>query len=134
MERVGSKCEHGVYFPAGDPVNLGCQLCNPDGLGAGEAPVLPHSSGDTLHHKTSTVDTCVCGNVRTYSLPNCRVCHRPFPETEQRGRSQTAANSRQAGVCPECGSTVHYEMLKKGWWCCADCECEYRAPKLRGEE
>lgn len=125
-----SKCPHDVYWPANDPVNLGCQQCNPDGLGNdGSVPILPRSSGDTLGRRDDKRECCPCGNVRTYSGPNCRACNKPFPESDLRGRAMAAANQLQAGTCPQCGSAVHFETKKKNTWQCADCNTEYNAPK-----
>lgn len=134
MERVNGKCDHGVYWPAGDSVNRGCQQCNPEGLGAGDAPILPRSSGDVLTHQTPSLDYCTCGNVRTFSFPNCRVCGKPFPDIDRRSRTQFSANSRQAGTCPKCNSAVHYQTKKKGQWECVDCGTVYVAPKLKDDE
>ena len=125
-----SKCSHDVYWPSGDEINLGCQLCNPDGLGAGATPVLPRSSSDTLGRDDAR-ETCVCGNLRTYFTNNCRHCGAAFPETDLRGQSDVTANRRQSGACTECGSTIHYETKKKSVWECADCGTQFRAPKKR---
>jgi hypothetical protein len=123
-----SKCQHSVYWPASDEVNLGCQQCNPNGLGAGEAPVLPRSSSDTLG-RSDARENCECGNLRTYFTNNCRHCGKSFPEAELRGQSNLTANRRQTGACPECCSTIHYETNKKGTWECSDCGTKFKAPK-----
>jgi len=124
-----SKCEHGVYWPAADAINLGCQVCNPDGLPDGPVPVLPRSASDVLAQKTIPASNCVkCGNVRTYSMPNCRVCSTPFTETDLRGYD-SPSNKKQPGMCPECSSTVHYETVKKSIWECSECGTKFKAPK-----
>jgi DNA-directed RNA polymerase subunit M/transcription elongation factor TFIIS len=93
-------------------------------------PVLPRSSGDTLGRKDSGRETCrACGNLRTYFTTNCRNCGAQFPDDGLRSRNQATANNRQAGECPKCGSTIHYDTEKKSIWCCADCGEKYRAPK-----
>lgn len=123
-----SKCSHDVYWPAADEINLGCQLCNPDGLGAGEVPVLPRSSGNSLGRHDEARETChACGNLRTYFKTVCMHCGAAFPDDNLRGRGQETANRRQVGTCPDCGSAVHYETKKKSVWACADCNTEYRA-------
>ena len=125
-----SKCFHGVYWPAADKVNLGCQLCNPDGMPTGADPILPRSSSDTLG-RDETRECCThCGNIRTYFTPNCRHCGGAFPEDDSRGHKQVTANRRQAGACPECFSTIHYETNKKSIWECSDCGHKFRAPKF----
>lgn len=122
-----SKCEHGCYWPSADPVNLGCQLCNPDGLGVGENPILPRSSGDPLG-RNDEHETCKgCGNLRTYFSKQCRHCGAAFPDDDIRSRGQETANRRQIGSCPACGSSVHYETNKKSVWQCADCGTKYPA-------
>lgn len=135
-----SKCPHEVYWPAKDSVNLGCQQCNPDGLGVGSTPVLPRSSGDTLGRREEPKTNCVkCGNIRTYCTPNCRHCGTPFPEADLRG-IVNPSNIKQAGTCPACGSAIHYDVLdkagkvKKSEWQCADCDEKYPAPKRQGED
>lgn len=124
------KCEHGVYWPEGHEVAHSCQQCNPGGTGTGATPVLPRSSSDPLFAtKTKDAETCgTCGNLRTYYAPNCRACGTVFPPTELRGREQGTANLHTPGVCPNCNSTVHYELSTKRWEC-ADCGTTYKAPK-----
>ena len=127
------KCSHGVYWPATDEINLGCQYCNPDGLGVGECPVLPRSSSDSLG-RFDAHDTCMaCGNMRTYFSQQCRHCGAAFPDDDARGRGQETANRKQLGACTSCGSTVHYETSKKGEWECSDCGVKYKAPRLEAE-
>lgn len=135
-----SKCEHGCYWPKNDPVNLGCQQCNPDGLGSGSSPVLPRSSGDVLGRRDEVKTNCTkCGNIRTYSSPTCRLCGTLFPEADLRGVINPA-NIKQVGNCPDCGSAVHYDVLtkagavKKSEWQCADCDTIYPAPNRAGDE
>lgn len=36
------------------------------------------------------------------------------------------------GACPACGSTIHEEISRKTWRC-ADCNEEFKAPRLRSE-
>lgn len=126
-----TKCDHGVHWPAKDAAAYSCQQCNPDGTGAGDAPVLPRSSGDPLNStKTDKSENCgVCGCIRTYFSSTCLACGTVLPPTDARGRQQGAANAVQSGVCPECGSNVHYETAKKGTWQCSDCDAKYPAPK-----
>ncbi len=127
-------CEYGVYIGCNDTLALACQLCNPDGLGAGATPVLPRSSSDTLGRDDAR-ENCICGNLRTYFTNNCRHCGAAFPETDLRGQSDVTANRRQSGACTECGSTIHYETKKKSMWECADCGTQFRAPKkMQGGE
>jgi DNA-directed RNA polymerase subunit M/transcription elongation factor TFIIS len=125
-----AKCSHGVY---GD--GWGCQQCHPPGSADFDqpTPVLPRSSADPLNaDKTGKMETCPkCGNLRTYFSNECRVCHAPFPITDERGRAQGTANMHQAGVCPACGSAVHYETKKATFWECADCGEEYPASKRK---
>jgi DNA-directed RNA polymerase subunit M/transcription elongation factor TFIIS len=130
VERVNGKCSHGVYWPASDEVNLGCQQCNPAGLPDGPTPVMPRTAADALMQKVVAVTNCSkCGNVRTYSTPNCRVCATPFPEIDLRG-IEGPANKHQVGDCPDCGSSVHYEVKDKpGKWECVECGKVFRAPK-----
>ena len=124
-----SKCAHSVYWPANDPVNLGCQICNPAGLGESPAPIMPRSSSDALTQKMVAVTNCKgCGNVRTYCTDSCRVCGTPFPAADLRGHDGPS-NKKQAGGCSACGSTIHYETDKKNLWECAECGETYRAPK-----
>ena len=129
-----SKCSHGVYWPAADEINLGCQTCNPDGLGAGECPILPRSSSDVLV-RYDAHETCKsCGGLRTYFSQQCMHCGAAFPDDDVRSRGQETANRRQIGACPECGSTVHYETKKKSEWECSDCRAKYKAPRLESEQ
>lgn len=134
-----ARCKHGVYLPPNDQESglaWGCQLCYPAGhpeTEGAEAPVLPRSSGDTLCRRDDARETCSCGNLRTYFTANCRHCGAAFPEDSLRGREQGTANRRQAGSCPECGSTVHYETDKKSVWQCADCDTKFKAPKITEE-
>lgn len=134
-ERFGSvshpsKCSHSVYWPAADEIALACQLCNPDGMPAGQDPILPRSSSDSLGRDV-TRECCVhCGNIRTYFAPNCRNCGLPFPDDDSRGQGQETANRHRGGDCSECGSTIHYETNKKSVWECSDCGHKFRAPKL----
>ena len=123
MERIGSKCEHGVYWPAGDPVNLGCQACNPAGLGEELAPVVLRTEPEAVAASTNCTR---CGNVRTYSSPNCRVCGQQFPE---RVYENCHSNVTEPGACPFCGCASHFETTKKSTWQCTDCLKEFRAPK-----
>jgi ribosomal protein L37AE/L43A len=121
------KCDHGVYWPEGDEKALSCQQCNPDGTGTGKAPVLPHRT-NAAEYQPEGRETCgFCGNLRTYATDACRVCHTPFPAGV--GRQATTANATRAGVCPACGSNVHYETKKKSQWECSDCGKMYQAPK-----
>jgi len=123
-----SKCEHGVYWPANDNINGGCQQCNPDGLPDGPTPVLPRSSADALAQNNAALTHCKkCGNVRTYCTPNCRVCGTPFPVVDL--HAQGPSNKKQPGSCPECGSNVHYETKKISEWECSECGTKFRAPK-----
>ncbi len=133
-----SKCEHGVYFPANDEVNLGCQSCNPDGLPAGSEPILPRSSSDGLGRQEKKENCKQCGNIRTYFSPNCRHCGALFPEVELRGIINPS-NITQVGACPKCHGTVHYEVIVRGKvlksrWECSDCGEIYAAPKRAGDE
>lgn len=135
-QRVNGKCSHGIYWPSKDPIAFGCQQCNPDGMGDGAIPVLPRSSGDPLesHVVSHADDYCTqCGNVRTYSSPDCRVCGKMFPVVELRGQT-SASNNRQSGQCPKCNSAVHFETDKPSVWECSDCGEHYKAPKRKGDE
>ena len=133
------KCQHDVYWPSADPVNLGCQQCNPSGLGNdGSIPLLPRSSSDALGRPDKKENCKQCGNIRTYFSPNCQHCGAVFPEVELRGVINPS-NITQAGACPKCHSTIHYEVVRNGKvlksvWCCADCENEYKAPSRAGDE
>ena len=60
------------------------------------------------------------------SQPTADIAEQPFPRIP-------CANRRQAGSCPECGSTVHYETDKKSVWQCADCDTKFKAPKITEE-
>lgn len=44
-----SRCEHGVYIPAGEVIAPYCQLCSPGGPSNQRDVVLPRSSGDPLN-------------------------------------------------------------------------------------
>lgn len=129
------KCSHGVYRPYADHIALNCQQCNPDGTGTGESPVLPRSSADPLNaDRNEKLEACECGMIRTFSSDECVVCGKPFPDDSNTGRSQGTANPHAAGVCPGCGSTVHYEGKTKKQWVCADCDTTYAAPKRTKHE
>jgi ribosomal protein L37AE/L43A len=117
------KCEHDIY---GD--GWGCQQCNPAPPIGGATPILPRSSSDPLNStKTDETETCPCGCIRTYSQGKCLACGLVYEISDNNSRQQGAANSTQTGVCPTCGSNIHYE-LKKSLWKCADCDTEYKAP------
>lgn len=117
-------CPHGIYN------EWGCQQCNPAPELGGAAPQLPRSSSDPLNaDKTSKLESCQqCGNLRTFFAPACRFCGTAFPIDETTNRVQGTANAHAEGVCPDCGSTVHYEARGKKWQC-ADCDKIYPAPK-----
>lgn len=122
MERIGNKCEHGVYWPVADPINLGCQQCNPTGyLNEGPALVVAESAPVVV-----STNCTRCGNVRTYSSPNCRVCGQQFPERVYENYQSTMT---EPGTCPFCGCASHFETTKKSMWQCTDCLKEFRAPK-----
>lgn len=55
----------------------------------------------------------------------CVICHSEF---EIIAPTNLRANNKQPGVCPNCGSGVHYEVDRKTWKC-ADCDTKYKAPK-----
>jgi hypothetical protein len=124
------KCEHGVYIPPGDLIANYCSLCHPERVG-GDTPVLPRSSGDPLRVKIANRERCPdCGGPRLFSQQVCPVCGCIFEAVEER-REQAVANNRTPGTCPDCGSTVHYENAKSGYWDCADCGTIYRASRKR---
>lgn len=127
------RCEHGLYVPPGDTKSWGCAQCYPDGHGTGPTPILPRSSADTLNaDRTAKMDTCNnCGGLRTFSSTACRACGTPFPTDNSLGRAQGSANVHAAGVCPKCGSTVHYETKKASQWECSDCGKLFPAPKRK---
>ena len=128
-----NKCSHGVYLPAGDQINLGCQQCNPDGLGGEREVVLPRTSDTDVNFVRHVQrEVCSnCGNVRTYSSDACRVCFRPFPALDTSGRLQPTANERERGRCPKCGSVIHYETKRRSVWECADCGTKFPAVKRK---
>lgn len=125
------KCAHDVYWPDKDAIAYSCQQCNPDGTGDGPTPVLPRSSSDPLtSDKSDKVETCEkCGNIRTYFSKECRFCNHPFPITTN-GRQQATANIHQAGTCPACGSTIHFDLGNGKWECC-DCGVTYPGVKRK---
>jgi len=129
-----SKCKHDVYLSPSDQdsgLAWGCQQCYPNGHPEVKIePILPRSSCAVIMQGMVTLTNCTsCGNVRTYYSPTCRVCGMTFPEAELRGREGTS-NRKQIGVCPDCASTVHYEVPGKKLWECCDCGKKFRAPKV----
>lgn len=127
-----SKCVHGIYLTPGDTKSWGCVQCYPNGHEGAETPVFPESSGDPLGRDDART-YCTCGALRLYYTPTCLHCGAAFPEKELRGQ-RLACNRRVEGICPACGSTIHYETKKKSRWQCADCDTEYSAPRLKGGE
>ena len=128
------KCSHSVYWPAGDALAFNCQMCNPDGTGTGATPVMPRSSADPLRYNAQSkeLEFCPdCGNMRTFAFPACRNCNYIF-KAEGTSREQVLANARIPGVCPDCGSAVHYATKKLNTWECADCGTKYPAAKRKG--
>jgi hypothetical protein len=124
-----ARCQHGVYIVPGDSKAQYCTLCNPEG-NTGPVPILPKSSSDPLKHESESIEFCPgCGNVRLSSSDCCNVCGYTYEEIGI-GRYQSTANSKQPGICPECGSAVHYEF-KPGVWECADCGKMYPSRKRK---
>ena len=124
------KCSHGVYWPDADPIALSCQQCNPDGTGEGVGPVLPRkAAGVTYHGSNEGRETCQCGCIRLSSRQTCPVCGAPYTRATE--RQVGGANPTREGVCPACGSNVHYETTKRSKWRCADCDTIYPALKVR---
>ena len=134
-----AKCEHGIYMSGADAAigkSWGCCQCFPDGHPETvETPVLPRSSADVLTRDNAR-ETCVCGNLRTYFAKECRHCGAPFPDVDSRAVTSQSNTRVNAGACPACRSTIHYETNKVSEWECSDCGTKYKAPlgQRRAEE
>ena len=136
-----NRCVHGVYLSVSDSLSglaWGCQQCFPAGHPeSGSEPVLPRSN-EGLNRRDKKENCKQCGNIRTYFSPNCRHCGAVFPEVELRG-IVNPSNITQLGACPNCHSSVHYEVVVHGRvlkskWQCAECDEIYNAPKRAGED
>ena len=125
-----TKCVHGVYDPHGDGAY--CQFCNP-------------ATNDTQGNQRAIPQFNRRGSLRlteTGRLPKCPSCHGNSILAVSNGGKCTIckaeydlvsphklrANNMQPGLCPGCGSGVHFEVDRKTWRC-ADCDTQYRAPK-----
>jgi ribosomal protein L37AE/L43A len=125
-----AKCAHGIYMSGADEAigkSWGCDACYPDGRPDTESPVLPRSSGDALG-RDSARETCKCGNLRTYFSKECRHCGALFSDVDSRSITSQQNTRTNAGACPACRSTIHYETSKVSIWECADCGTKYKAP------
>lgn len=125
-----NKCVHGVYDPHGDGAY--CQSCNPAGNPDIQAAPTFNRRGSlalTTTGKLPKCPTCQGNSILTVSNGGkCTICKTEFDLTAP---TNLRANNRQPGVCPECGSGVHFEVDRKTWKC-ADCDTQYKAPKRLG--
>lgn len=125
------KCEHGVYWPDDQATAESCQLCNPPILaseGPAEVPIF-NRRGSQAFTATGELPSCPnCGDetaILTISRQgSCIVCGQQY---EIVAPVNLRANNRQPGICPGCGSGIHY--VNGNRWVCADCGEEYKAPK-----
>lgn len=127
------RCPHGIYMSAVDAAiskSWGCDQCYPDGhpLDGDKSPIMPRSSADVLSRENARTNCVKCLNIRTYFSPTCRHCGTSFPEVEARSVTSQQNTRANAGACPSCRSTIHYETKKVSKWLCADCDTEYTAP------
>jgi len=131
-----NRCEHGIYLPEGDRASgkaWGCTLCYSQGHPESTAiPILPHSSGTPLNlRQTDGLDFCPCGAIALTTRDTCNICGQRYP-SEILVRHQGTANAKVPGVCPDCGSNIHYaHKAQPGIWECVDCGRTYVAPKGR---
>lgn len=130
------KCEHGVYWPEDQLVAEYCQTCNPatNDLSKPDKKEFPRFNrrGSLSMTETGKLPKCpVCAengisSILTVSTGGiCSVCHSEFVI---QAPHNLRANNKQPGVCPECGSGVHFDEGGRKWRC-ADCSNVYRAPK-----
>lgn len=119
------KCEHGVYDPHGDGAY--CQLCNPNGNPERDAAPQFNRRSSLNITETGRLPHCPkCNGLLALSNGGkCSVCKEEY---EIESPKNLRANNRQAGLCPDCASGVHYEIDSKTWGC-ADCGTQYKAPK-----
>jgi hypothetical protein len=123
------RCEHGVYWPEGHPVAFYCDKCNPGGNPeVKEAPKF-NRRGSLALTETGRLPKCPKCNgasILTVSLDGkCVICDTEF---EINTPHKLRANNSQPGLCPSCGSGVHFEVDRRTWKC-ADCDTQYKAPK-----
>lgn len=128
-----NKCKHGVYDPHGDGAY--CQFCNPATNEVSEIPKetpMFNRRGSLNMTETGRLPKCpYCaaqGITSILAVSNggiCAVCHNEFTILAPHN---LRANNKQPGLCPQCGSGVHFEKDRKTWKC-ADCDAEYKAPK-----
>lgn len=124
------KCEHGVYDPHGDGAY--CQMCNPStnikALDATKSDL--HFNRRSALSLTETGKLPKCSNCATIlTVSNNGTCHVCGTEHTIDAPEHLRANNAQPGICPSCGSGVHYTTKTKRKWQCADCGREYVAPK-----
>jgi ribosomal protein L37AE/L43A len=122
------RCEHGVYWPEGHAIAFCCEFCNPLGNPGQASPTFNRrgSLALTTTGKLPKCPNCQGNSILTVSNGGkCTICKTEFDLTAP---TKLRANNRQPGVCPECGSGVHFQVSNKEWKC-ADCDTTYRAPK-----
>lgn len=120
------RCKHGVYDPHGTGVY--CGICNPllHEL-VSQAPKFNRRGAMTLT-ETGKLPKCPdCGSILTVSGGG--VCKHCGKEYEIQAPQNLRANNTQPGICPDCGSGVHYTTDKARVWICADCGKDYDAPR-----
>jgi|SRR5579864_3115351 len=122
------KCEHGVYWPDGDPVALYCTLCNPAGNPDAKKVLEFNRRGSLQMTETGKLPRCPACHTAILAISNggrCVVCKIEYDVVAPH---KLRANNKQPGICPECGSGVHTEESNRVWKC-ADCGTTFKAPK-----
>lgn len=125
-----NKCLHGVYIPHGDEKAFACQLCNPAG-NAASADGLPvfNRRGSMALTVTGKLPKCPnCNEASILALSRDGVCKNCGSRFEIVAPTNLRANNVQPGICPDCGSGIHFVKDRKTWEC-ADCGTQYRSPK-----
>lgn len=124
-----NKCEHSVYIPPGEQVARYCQGCNPetnDKPSITEVAPQFNRRGALAMTTTGKLPKCPqCGGILPSSTDRCAICGSEYDVVAP---EKLRANQNQRGICPTCGSGIHYEIDSK-LWKCAECYTEYRADK-----
>lgn len=128
-----NRCSHGVYLPEGETLAWGCQSCYPNGHPEEDSqqPIFNHRGALKLTG-TGKLPKCPTCNVPVPVSDKgvCAICSTPFEINEA---THLRANAKQPGICPGCGSGIHFETGNAKVWKCADCEQEYPAARTTEE-
>lgn len=123
------RCQHGVFNPdEGTELAWSCSLCYPQGHPSNSAMPQFNRRNSMSLTETGKLPKCPkCESILAVSRGG--VCRHCGTEYEIQAPSHLRANNAQPGICPACGSGVHFTGRTKREWECADCGHHYTAPK-----